>query len=142
MFGGAPARAAKRLWEDALDDGFVPVIPDRGVPGQANATADSTRPSGVGSAVRISILDDYADTLRTLACFSKLDGHDVTIWNDHVQFRSPVFVMADFLADAENRDQEALERRDPIRDAWEAEGSPLLATTARLRRIKRLGFQI
>jgi D-3-phosphoglycerate dehydrogenase len=35
--------------------------------------------------LRISILDDYADTLRTLACFSKLDGHDVTIWNDHVQ---------------------------------------------------------
>jgi hypothetical protein len=46
--------------------------------------------------------------------------------------------MADFLADAENRYQEALERRDAIRDAWEAEGSPLLATgsTARLRRIK------
>ena len=35
--------------------------------------------------MKITILDDYFDTLRTLACFSKLDGHDVTIWNDHVQ---------------------------------------------------------
>ena len=35
--------------------------------------------------MKISILDDYHDTLRTLACFRKLDGHEVTIWNDHVQ---------------------------------------------------------
>jgi D-3-phosphoglycerate dehydrogenase / 2-oxoglutarate reductase len=35
--------------------------------------------------VKISILDDYFDTVRTLPCFGKLDGHDVTIWNDHVQ---------------------------------------------------------
>jgi len=35
--------------------------------------------------MKISILDDYHDTLRTLRCFSKLEGHDVTIWNDHVQ---------------------------------------------------------
>jgi len=35
--------------------------------------------------MKISILDDYHDTLRGLACFRKLDGHDVTIWNDHVQ---------------------------------------------------------
>jgi D-3-phosphoglycerate dehydrogenase / 2-oxoglutarate reductase len=35
--------------------------------------------------MRISILDDYHDTLRTLACFEKLKGHDVEIWNDHVQ---------------------------------------------------------
>jgi D-3-phosphoglycerate dehydrogenase len=35
--------------------------------------------------MRISILDDYFDTLRTLRCFDKLAGHDVTIWNDHVQ---------------------------------------------------------
>jgi D-3-phosphoglycerate dehydrogenase len=33
--------------------------------------------------VKIAILDDYFDTLRTLACFRKLDAHDVTIWNDH-----------------------------------------------------------
>jgi D-3-phosphoglycerate dehydrogenase / 2-oxoglutarate reductase len=35
--------------------------------------------------VKISILDDYFDTLRTLDCFAKLAGHEVTIWNDHVQ---------------------------------------------------------
>jgi D-3-phosphoglycerate dehydrogenase len=35
--------------------------------------------------VRIAMLDDYFDTLRTLPSFRKLDGHDVTIWNDHTQ---------------------------------------------------------
>ena len=35
--------------------------------------------------MKISILDDYHDTVRTLACFGKLAGHDVTIFNDHVQ---------------------------------------------------------
>ena len=35
--------------------------------------------------MRISILDDYFDTLRTLPCFAKLAGHEVAIWNDHVQ---------------------------------------------------------
>ena len=34
--------------------------------------------------MKISILDDYHDTLRTLACFNKLAGHEVKIWNDHV----------------------------------------------------------
>jgi D-3-phosphoglycerate dehydrogenase / 2-oxoglutarate reductase len=35
--------------------------------------------------VKISILDDYFNTLRTLPCFSKLAGHEIEIWNDHVQ---------------------------------------------------------
>ncbi len=35
--------------------------------------------------MKISILDDYFDTVRTLACFHKLDGHEVTVWNDHTQ---------------------------------------------------------
>jgi len=35
--------------------------------------------------MKISILDDYFDTLRTLACFGKLAGHEVRVWNDHVQ---------------------------------------------------------
>src|SRR5881397_2515809 len=35
--------------------------------------------------MKISILDDYDDTLRTLDCFTKLSGHDVEVWNDHVQ---------------------------------------------------------
>jgi D-3-phosphoglycerate dehydrogenase len=35
--------------------------------------------------MKISILDDYFDTVRGLECFDKLRGHDVTISNDHVQ---------------------------------------------------------
>src|SRR6266542_1033078 len=35
--------------------------------------------------MKISILDDYHDTLRTLDCFRKLSGHEVEVWNDHVQ---------------------------------------------------------
>ena len=35
--------------------------------------------------MKITILDDYFDTVRTLDCFKKLAGHEVTIWNDHVQ---------------------------------------------------------
>ena len=35
--------------------------------------------------MKITILDDYFDTLRTLPCFRKLDGHEVTVWNDHTQ---------------------------------------------------------
>jgi D-3-phosphoglycerate dehydrogenase len=35
--------------------------------------------------MKVTILDDYHDTLRTLDCFSRLGRHDVTIWRDHVQ---------------------------------------------------------
>jgi D-3-phosphoglycerate dehydrogenase / 2-oxoglutarate reductase len=35
--------------------------------------------------MKIAILDDYHDTIRTLPCFGSLAGHDVTIWTDHVQ---------------------------------------------------------
>ena len=48
--------------------------------------------------MNISILDDYHDTLRTLACFSKLSGHKVTVWNDHVQETG---ALAERLKDAE-----------------------------------------
>jgi D-3-phosphoglycerate dehydrogenase len=48
--------------------------------------------------MNISILDDYHDTLRTLACFRKLAGHDVRIWNDHVQ---DVDALAERLKDTE-----------------------------------------
>jgi D-3-phosphoglycerate dehydrogenase len=48
--------------------------------------------------MKIAILDDYYDTLRTLPCYSKLSGHDVTIWNDHVQ---DVDTLAERLRDAE-----------------------------------------
>lgn len=48
--------------------------------------------------MRVAILDDYFDTLRTLDCFSKLDEHEVTVWTDHVQ---DVDELASRLADAE-----------------------------------------
>ena len=48
--------------------------------------------------MKITILDDYHDTLRTLECFNRLDGHDVTIWNDHVQ---DVDALADRLRETE-----------------------------------------
>src|SRR5258708_4169059 len=48
--------------------------------------------------MKISILDDYHDTLRTLQCFNKLAGHDVTIWNDHAQ---DVDALAERLRDTE-----------------------------------------
>lgn len=35
--------------------------------------------------MKITILDDYHDTLRSLPCFAKLESHQVKIWNDHVQ---------------------------------------------------------
>ncbi|WP_136442793.1 D-2-hydroxyacid dehydrogenase family protein [Pacificoceanicola onchidii] len=35
--------------------------------------------------MRVHILDDWFDTLRGLPCFSKLDGHDVTVWTDHTE---------------------------------------------------------
>ena len=40
--------------------------------------------------MKVTILDDYFDTLRTLPCFAKLKGHDVTIWTDHVQETGPL----------------------------------------------------
>jgi D-3-phosphoglycerate dehydrogenase / 2-oxoglutarate reductase len=35
--------------------------------------------------VKVTILDDWFDTLRGLPCFERLAGHDVTVWNDHVE---------------------------------------------------------
>ena len=49
-------------------------------------------------AMKISILDDYHDTLRTLDCFKKLVGHEVKIWTDHVQ---DVDALAERLRDTE-----------------------------------------
>jgi D-3-phosphoglycerate dehydrogenase len=48
--------------------------------------------------MKVHILDDWFDTLRTLNSFSLLDGHDVTVWNDHVE---DVDELAERLAGAE-----------------------------------------
>jgi len=47
--------------------------------------------------MKISILDDYFDTVRTLPCFSKLAPFETTIWNDHVDES----VLAERLRDTE-----------------------------------------
>lgn len=48
--------------------------------------------------MKVHILDDWFDTLRTLPSFARLDGHDVTIWTDHVEDAG---TLAERLADAE-----------------------------------------
>ncbi len=48
--------------------------------------------------MKITILDDWHDTLRHLSCFAKLSNHDVEIWNDHVDDED---VLAHRLAQAE-----------------------------------------
>ncbi|MDI1286384.1 MAG: D-2-hydroxyacid dehydrogenase family protein [Reyranella sp.] len=48
--------------------------------------------------MKVAILDDYFDTLRTLPCFAKLGGHEVTVWNDHLQ---DVDALAERLKDTE-----------------------------------------
>lgn len=75
--------------------------------------------------MRIAILDDYFDTIRTLPCFGRLAGHEVTIWNDHVQD-------TDTLA-ARLRDTEALVLiRERTRIA-----APLIERLPRLRLISQ-----
>src|ERR687887_2283959 len=75
--------------------------------------------------MKISILDDYADTLRTLDCFAKLSEHDVEVWNDHVQ---DVDALAERL-----RDTEALVL---IRERTEIR-APLLRRLPKLRLISQ-----
>lgn len=48
--------------------------------------------------MKVSILDDWFDTLRTLPCFSKLADHDVEVWNDHVE---DLDLLAERLAETE-----------------------------------------
>ena len=45
--------------------------------------------------MKVHILDDWFDTLRALPSFARLDGHDVTVWTDHVE---DVDILADRLA--------------------------------------------
>jgi D-3-phosphoglycerate dehydrogenase len=47
--------------------------------------------------MKISILDDYFDTVRTLPCFAKLAPFETAVWNDHVEEG----VLAERLSDTE-----------------------------------------
>ena len=75
--------------------------------------------------MKVAILDDYHDTLRTLGCFAKLAGHDVKIWNDHQQDTD---ALAGRLADAEAL--VLIRERTQIR-------APLLEQLPRLRLISQ-----
>ena len=77
--------------------------------------------------MKIAILDDYQDTIRTLACFKKVAGHDVTIWKDHTK---DVDTLAARLKDTEVL--VLLRERTPIR-------GPLLDRLDRLRMITQVG---
>jgi len=70
----------------------------RGAAGSGATTAHTGRRQGGGPTVKVTILDDYLDTLRTLSCFALLDGHDVTVWTDHTD---DVDVLADRLRETE-----------------------------------------
>jgi D-3-phosphoglycerate dehydrogenase / 2-oxoglutarate reductase len=77
--------------------------------------------------MKITILDDYQNTVKTLACFDKVAGHDVTVWNDHTK---DVDVLA-----ARLKDTEALaliRERTPIR-------APLIERLDKLRIISQTG---
>jgi D-3-phosphoglycerate dehydrogenase len=71
--------------------------------------------------MNIAVLDDYQDTVRTLECFRKLAGHNVTIWNDHTK---DVDVLAERLKDTEAL--ALIRERTPIR-------APLIERLRRLR---------
>ena len=62
--------------------------------------------------MKITVLDDWQDTIRTLPCFAKVRGHDVTVWNDHTK---DVDVLAARLKDTEA--VTLLRERTPIRAA-------------------------
>jgi D-3-phosphoglycerate dehydrogenase len=62
--------------------------------------------------MKIAILDDYADIVRHLDCFSALDGHEVTLFNDYI---SDVDLLAKRVRDAEAL--VLLRERTPIGEA-------------------------
>lgn len=71
--------------------------------------------------MKIAILDDYQDAVRTLDCFAKLQGHEVTVWNDHSK---DVDVLAERLKDTEVLVM--IRERTPIR-------APLIARLPKLK---------
>jgi len=77
--------------------------------------------------MKIAILDDYQDTIRTLACFKKVAKHDVTIWRDHTK---DVDTLAKRLADTEVL--VCIRERTPIR-------APLLDRLDCLKMVTQVG---
>lgn len=78
-----------------------------------------------GVQMKVAILDDWFDTLRTLPCFARLGAHDVTVFTDHV---TDTDVLAERLADIEAL--VLIRERTAIR-------APLLERLPRLRLISQ-----
>ncbi len=62
--------------------------------------------------MNVTILDDWAQTIPSLPCYSMTAGHRVTIWNDHTK---DVDTLAERLADAEAL--VLIRERTPVRAA-------------------------
>jgi D-3-phosphoglycerate dehydrogenase len=77
--------------------------------------------------MKITVLDDWQDTVRTLSSFRKVAGHEVTVWTDHTK---DVDVLAARLAEAEV--VTLIRERTPIQ-------APLLERLPRLRLISQVG---
>ena len=77
--------------------------------------------------MKIAILDDWQDTIRTFPAFKKVADHDVTIWKDHSK---DVNVLADRLKDTEVLC--LIRERTPIR-------APLIERLDKLRMITQVG---
>jgi D-3-phosphoglycerate dehydrogenase / 2-oxoglutarate reductase len=75
--------------------------------------------------MKISILDDYQKVVHTLKAYSKLAGHDVTIWNDHTKDNDK---LAERLKDTEAL--VLIRERTPIR-------TPLLERLPKLKLISQ-----
>jgi D-3-phosphoglycerate dehydrogenase len=75
--------------------------------------------------MNITILDDYLNVVRTLNCFSKVSGHNVTVWNDHTK---DVDTLAERLKDTEALG--LIRERTPIR-------APLIERLPRLKVISQ-----
>ncbi len=75
--------------------------------------------------MKITVLDDYQDTVRTLKSFGKVSGHEVKIWNDHTK---DLDTLAERLKDTEAL--VLIRERTPIR-------APLLERLGKLRIISQ-----
>jgi D-3-phosphoglycerate dehydrogenase len=74
--------SASFLFEDAR---FDDIYKNAGIQYPAQQGIAIHRSSTRKPVMKIAILDDYQNAVRSLECFSKLAGHDITVWTDHTK---------------------------------------------------------